>query len=416
MFRFAVLVPLLFAAALLAFGLGALPPLAALHLAMAGGVLPLIFAAMLHFVPVLTRTGAPHRGLAGLPGLLMLNGAAIALAFSGRLAWLPGSPWLTYDTLSFWAGGDLLAALVLGIWMARRARACLGAPHPGGRWYLAALAALGLALAGVPVLLRVPALYAPLRAAHLHLNTLGFIGLAALGTLPLLLPTALARPDPKAAGWLRRHLLPVAGGVLLIALGAALMAWPPALPDLPAIWPALSPARLGIILAVLGALAMALPLAGCLYGWQRRFAAELYRDGAAVSLLTAAFGLLLLIAAGIGHALGAWPARAAIPAFMLGVLLPLVLGALSQLLPVWRLPGPLTPQRAALRACLVAGGGLRAGLCLVALLLAVSGILDPVLGLGFFVVLHFLVALGRAVWALPAGRGPTGSAGRDAAR
>ena len=75
----------------------------------------------------------------------------------------------------------------------------LGAPHPGTRWYGAAMLCLFFAVSLVPVWLAKPELRTLLRLFHLHLNPLGFIGLAALGTLPVLLPTALGQPDPQAA-------------------------------------------------------------------------------------------------------------------------------------------------------------------------------------------------------------------------
>lgn len=64
-----------------------------------------------------------------------------------------------------------------------------------------------------------------LRLLHLHLNTLGFVGLTALGTLQVLLPTALSDPDADAAQRLRHDLPWAAGGALLVAIGAA--CWPP---------------------------------------------------------------------------------------------------------------------------------------------------------------------------------------------
>jgi hypothetical protein len=42
-----------------------------------------------------------------------------------------------------------------------------------------------------------PAGYGALRLVHLHLNTLGFIGLTAIGTLHVLMPTVLGKPDPR---------------------------------------------------------------------------------------------------------------------------------------------------------------------------------------------------------------------------
>ena len=65
-----------------------------------------------------------------------------------------------------------------------------------------------------------------LRLLHLHLNTLGFIGLTAIGTLQVLMPTILAGPDGEASARLRDDLLPAVGGVFLVALGAAV--WSPA--------------------------------------------------------------------------------------------------------------------------------------------------------------------------------------------
>ena len=74
-----------------------------------------------------------------------------------------------------------------------------------------------------------PAYWKPLRLFHLHLNTIGLVGLAALGTLPVLMPTALGKPDPDAAGWLRRRLWLVASGALIVATGAAIV-WEFAVP------------------------------------------------------------------------------------------------------------------------------------------------------------------------------------------
>ena len=66
-----------------------------------------------------------------------------------------------------------------------------------------------------------------------------------------------------------------------------------------------------------------------------------------------------------------------------GFLLPLVTGALSQLLPVWRWPGPALSARRLMRQKLAASGGWRA-LLLLAATLALLG--------GFNAVAGFLVA------------------------
>ena len=123
------------------------------------------------------------------------------------------------------AAVDLVLAAILLNWIAARARAALGSPHPGWRWYGAALGCLMLALLSALLIPLWPQYWKALRIFHLHLNTLGLIGLAALGTLPVLLPTALGKPDPEAASWLRRRLWLVAGGALVVATGAAVI-WP----------------------------------------------------------------------------------------------------------------------------------------------------------------------------------------------
>jgi hypothetical protein len=61
-------------------------------------------------------------------------------------------------------------------------------------------------------------------------------------------------------------------------------------------------------------------------------------DGAAASLFGAGLGLLVVLAGG-AHGLGWLPGRPAVGGFFVLFLLPLVSGALAQLLPVWRFPG-----------------------------------------------------------------------------
>ena len=171
-------------------GLGS--PLAVAHLAFAVGIVPLIFAAMMHFVPVLTRTGEPGKSLAKLPSAVQATGLVAIAAMQG---WLPY--WLVYLA----AAVDLVFAAILLQWIALRVRATLGDPHPGWRWYATALGCLMMALSAIVLIPVWPTYWHALRIFHLHLNTLGLIGLAALGTLPVLLPTALGLADPQASGW-----------------------------------------------------------------------------------------------------------------------------------------------------------------------------------------------------------------------
>ena len=310
-------------------------PVAVAHLAFAVGVVPLIFAAMSHFVPVLTRTGDPVHWIARLPWLAQAAGLLAVLAMQGLVPY-----WLLYGAATV----DLVLAAVLLNWMAARARASLGSPHPGWRWYGAALGCLMLALLAILLTAIWPAYWYPLRLFHLHLNTIGLVGLAALGTLPVLMPTVLGKPDPEAAGWLHRRLWLVAGGALVVATGAAV------------VWPFAAPGAALVLVAALGLVGQ----------WVRRFGIRpLLADGISASFLAAVVGLLLTLAAGVAHGAGLLPARPSLLAWGAGFLLPLVSGALSQLLPVWRWPGPVTPARRLMRDKLAASGGWRALLFLL---------------------------------------------------
>jgi len=313
------------------------------HLAFAVGVVPLIFAAMSHFMPVLTRTGDPGRVIGCLPMLAQLAGGVAVLAMQGLVA-----HWLLFLAVLF----DLVLAAILFNWLAARARSAVGSPHPGWRWYGAALGCLMLALLAVLLIAIWPAYGRELRLFHLHLNSIGLLGLAALGTLPVLLPTVLGKPDPEAASWLHRRLWPVAGGALVVATGAAVV-WPFGVPG----------AALVLVVAL-----------GLVGQWIRRFGMQpLLRDGVAASLLAAVCSFLVVVAAGVAHAAGLLPARPTLLAWGAGFLLPLVTGALSQLLPVWRWPGPVTPARQLMRHKLAAHGGWRALLFLVSALAVLSG-------------------------------------------
>ena len=335
------LLALLGSAVLALSGVGS--PLAVAHLAFAVGIVPLIFAAMSHFVPVLTRTGDPSRWIARLPGAAQIAGLAAVAAMQGLLP---------YGLLYAAAAVDLVLTLILLNWMAARARATLGAPHPGWRWYGAALGCLTMALLAILLIPALPLYWKPLRLFHLHLNTLGLVGLAALGTLPVLLPTALGKPDPEAASWLRRRLWLVASGALVVATGAAV------------IWPFAAPGAALLLVAALGLMGH----------WGRRFGFKaILTDGVTASLMAAVIGLLLTLVAGVAHGAGLLPGRPTLLAWGTGFLLPLVTGALSQLLPVWRWPGPMLPARQIMRKKLAATGAWRALLFLAATLALLGG-------------------------------------------
>jgi hypothetical protein len=349
-------------AILAAAGVG--PPVAVAHLAFAVGIVPLIFAAIAHFVPVLTRTGDPEPRIFWLPAIARLAGLLAAGAMAGLLP---------RAALHAAAVADLALASMLLHWIGVRAGDALGSTHPGWRWYGAALASFMLALIAVLAMALAPGQWAALRSFHLHLNTLGLVGLAALGTLPVLLPTALGAPDPDAAGWLRRRLWPVAGGALAVATGAA-FSWP---------------------FAVGGGAVLLVVVLGLAAQWVRRYGvARLGGDGVAASLLAALVGLMVTLLSGALHAAGLQPAAPSVAAWAACFLLPLVTGALGQLLPVWHCPGPVTARRTALRARLARGGGLR-GL----LFLAAGGALlwgEAALGAAFAIAGLALFALALA--------------------
>jgi hypothetical protein len=320
-------------------------PAAAAHLAFAAGIMPLIFGAMLHFVPVLTRSRVPPPALRFLPLLAAAGGLLAACAF-----FLP-----VFFNAGIHAGAALAlgAALVMAGWIVRRAQAALGAPHPCLYWYLAAVLCLALALAAALAMNAWPSQRTALRIFHLHLNTLGFIGLTAIGTLQVLLPTAAGRPDQDAGARLRSDLPLAVAGVLLVAGGGA--------------W--LKPlAYAGIALLLVAVIRLGT-------AWAARFPGEVARmHGATPSLALALFGLLALLFAGTGHAQRGLGGNDAIFGFVLAFLLPLVTGAASQLLPLWLRPGVQTPWHHAARARLGRYAGLRALAFLVAGVMVALGV------------------------------------------
>lgn len=336
----------------------AVPPALTFHLAFASGAMPLIFGAIIHFVPVLTRSAMPARPVRTLPLLVQCAGIVAPFGLGGLL---PG--WSLHAAATIVSG----ASIALLFWVTRRLRSALGPPHPGTRWYGAALLCLFLAVSLVPIWLMLPELRPALRLFHLHLNTLGFIGLAAFGTMPVLLPTMLGQPDRSASARLLRELPLAVAGAVLVAAGAATTFW----------------------FALVGTLLLGWVAVGNLLAWYRTFGLQtIVSAGGAASLVAATVGFLLLLLAGIGHATGRLPARPGLAAFIVLFLLPLVTGALSQLLPVWRFPGASTPQRLAMAQHLARGGQWRAALFSVGgLLLAFDifvGIFPALLGLVMF--------------------------------
>ncbi|MHB1213563.1 MAG: hypothetical protein ACYCY9_01120 [Thiobacillus sp.] len=313
---------------------------AALHLILAVGAMPLIFGAMSHFIPVLTRTRTAAPGLLGLPVLALAGGALAVGALS-----LPELFWGRY-------AGALLAATAAGTllaWSRRRRAGMLGPPHPCLAWYEAALACLVLALLAILASAIWPQHSTALHRLHLHLNTLGFVGLTAMSTLAVLLPTVAGMPDPQVGPRLRRDLPWAVAGTLLVAVGSA----------------AFGP------LAWIGGAVWAVPLLRLGTRWLRLYRTEILALHGAAPLLAAALaGLALSMMLGAAAPITVAPltvagwVRPTEPAlvFVSGFMLPLVSGAASQLLPVWLRPGVQRSWHSELRDRLGRYGGIRAAL------------------------------------------------------
>lgn len=317
------------AAAILPWALPLLPS-AHIHLALAAGVMPLIFGAMVHFVPVLTRSASPHAGIKTIPLLASTAGALAVFSF------------VTANQLYHFAA--LLALTVAAAffgWIIQRASAPLVKPHPCLYWYLAAIFCLILALAAVAAMFVWPEQRPALKRLHLHLNTLGFIGLTAIATLQVLLPTAAGRPDPQAASRLHQDLKWALGGTLLIAAGAAWFQ--------PLSW--------------LGALLWTVPLFHLGKTWFTLYPGEIHRlHGVAPSLAAALVGFVAALIFGVLHAGGILRTTDTAHAFILAFLFPLVSGAASQLLPIWARPGPQSAWHVRARQRLGFVGGFRGAL------------------------------------------------------
>jgi hypothetical protein len=313
-----------------------------LHLMLAAGAMPLIFGAMSNFIPVLTRTREASSGMAVIPAVTLAGGALAVAAFSfSDMAW-------------GWRAGAMLAmasSLALLAWTQRRRKATLGQPHPGLGWYQAALACLGLALLAILSAWIWPEHFSTLRRVHLHLNTLGFIGLTAVGSLAVLMPTAAGRPDAQAAQRLRHDLPWAAAGTLVVAIGSAWL--------VPFAW--------------VGTIFWAIALVRLAAAWLQLYRDEIFAAHGAAPLLAAAlagFTASLLSGAASAASIAWFPDARSV--FLVGFLLPLVSGAASQLLPAWLRPGVQGAwhrdmrhnlgHHNGIRALLFLGGGTAAGL------------------------------------------------------
>lgn len=327
------------------------------HVLFAMGVMPLILGAMLYFIPVLTRS-APARGaVLFLPVAAFVLGVCAVLALHHRPMLLPGI-----------AAAALLVVALEIAWAWRRRARSFGTPHPGLDWYLFALIALVAALALITARALWPEHWAVTRVLHLHLNLFGFLGLTAIGTLRVLLPTAMGVQDPQAHPFLRSQLPVALTGTVLIALGAAF--WPPA--------------------AVAGVLAWTWPMLLMLRSLARHWRSGGMPRRAGLALAAATLGWLLVLAAGGAHAYGGLTADTALLVLLCLFVLPLVTGASSHLLPVWRWPGRVTPMHQRMRNGLTAGTGLRVAAFWLSAVLAVAGIAYALVPAGLAMLIYVI--------------------------
>lgn len=315
-----------------------------LHFAFAWGVMPLIMGAMMHFSPVLTRTRSVEPAIERLALLAWAGGALIVAFFVLNLHVV---------VREIAAITSLIACALLAAWQVKRGRAALGGAHPGLNWYLAALFCLGASLLAVVAMSLWPRQILALKHLHLHLNLFGFVGLAAIGTLQVLLPTVAGRPDAAVASRLRSDLPLALAGTLLIALGAA--------------W--LSP------LSWAGLLLWLVPLARLAGAWLSLYRGRIFcRHGAAPLLGTALLGFAGALLAGALHGAGRVESAHAGHWFVFVFLFPLVSGAAGQLLPLWLRPGPPGEWHDRSRRRLTYGSGMRALLLLAGGSMALAGV------------------------------------------
>ena len=164
-----------------------LPPwvrLLHVHAALVGGVAQMILGGFLAFIPPLLMTGQKQRD--SHPVLFFtINGGAVGMLVG----------FWRHQYVVVGAAGFLVIGVFL--WIARdarrQARQSLNSP-PLNLWYYAvALLALlgGLACGETMALGFIRQSYAYMRLAHIHLNLLGFVTLAIIGTMHNLLPTVL---------------------------------------------------------------------------------------------------------------------------------------------------------------------------------------------------------------------------------
>ena len=348
------------------------------HIIFTIGIIPLILAAMVHFIPVLVRSKKPNQWISRLPLLALCSGILITCHFT-----FPQTV-----TTGHYMGAmiNIIVVTSLAAWAFNLRNKCIGAPHPCLNWYLAAMMCLLTALAAISAIYFIPAQRSALRLLHLHLNTLGFIGITAIGTLQVLLPTSARRPDQKVASRMHQHLKWMVFGTLITACSTA---WHPNL-------------------AWVGVTLLAIPVLSILKSWLKLYRVEIFKwNGATPALAAALVGyvvaLVICSARAYHH-----PSFNPIASFIIVFLMPLVTGAVSFLLPLWLRPGQLTAWHQEARNTLGSNSILRAsGFLIGGVMVGMghsSGWYLAVLAAGTFLIQIMLLLLGNRIFKVLRGR------------
>ncbi len=300
------------------------------HIIFTMGIAPLIVGAIIHFLPVLSRSKSPNKLIASLPFITLLGGSIATSYFVFPQSMTHGH--------ELGASLILLSVACLLLWAYRLKRNTIGRPHPCFDWYLTALLCLFFGLNAILIGYLAPSERAALRLLHLHLNTLGFISITALGTLQVLMPTIAQQADPEVVSRMRKYLPWIIAGTIIIACSAA---WLPTL-------------------AWVGVPLLAIPLFFTLKAWMPLYAKSIFQmHGAAPLLMAALCGYVMTLLIGTMHAY--FPAHfKPVATFIIAFLMPLVTGAVSYLLPIWLHPGKQTTWHQLARKYLGFAGGLRA--------------------------------------------------------
>lgn len=277
-----------------------------LHMIFAVGIVPLILGAMTYFTPVLTRTGSPTKRELIPPLIAFIAGTVLILSL-----------WIDFRFIPAAVSLALVAVIWVSIGIIERRKRCLGTPHPCLIWYQAALALLILALLSILLGFFWPDQWSAFRRLHLHLNLLGFVGLTALATLRVLLPTTTGLADKDTFHWLNQQWRWMVPGILSIGLGSG---WYPPL-------------------ALFGALLLLMPLLSMSRSMlQTQWGGVAQLHGASPALGTAFAGFITCLLVSGLHIHDLMLDHSLTLLYMLIFMMPLVTGAASHLIPLWLIP------------------------------------------------------------------------------